>query len=229
VEQGQPEPALEDRLRLLAHRIATSPHNLVSRGDRQDVLGRHVRECVALGGALGIRSGHEWVDVGTGGGLPGLVLALVRPNSRWVLIDATRKKIEEVRSFAVELGLDNVEAVAGRAETLAHDPGFRERFDGAATRALGPLPVVMELCRGFVKPGGTIAAVRGSEQPGEMESARLAAQALRAGTIHSREVPSSARATRVVTMRADGPAPSHFPRRDGIPRSKPLGGPAPSA
>ena len=225
MEQGEPEPpSLDDRLRLLADQIASSPHNLVSRGDREDVLGLHIRECVALAGALDIMPGSAWVDVGTGGGLPGLVLALVRPESCWVLIDATAKKVEEVRSSATALELRNVEVLHGRAETLARDPELRGRFDGAITRAVGPLPVVMELTRGFVRAGGTIAAVRGRRWAEELAAARPAARALRVRDIHSASISTADRETWVVTMRADGPVPPAYPRRDGVPRSKPLGG-----
>jgi 16S rRNA (guanine527-N7)-methyltransferase len=224
VEQGPSGPTLEDRLTLLAARIAESPHNLVSAGDREDVLGRHVRECVALAAVLDIGASAAWADVGTGGGLPGLVLALARPDTSWLLVDATRKKVEAVQGFAAELDLENVEVVHGRAEKLAHEERFREAFDGAISRAVGALPVVMELCRGFVRPGGWLAAVRGRTSPEELEEARAAARMLRLTGIHSARVASEVRATEVVTMRADGPAPPQFPRRDGIPRSKPLGG-----
>lgn len=214
--------ALCERLRLLADLIASSPHNLVSRRDRADVLGLHLEECAALAGMLPVKPGARWIDVGTGGGLPGLVLALCRPDTEWTLLDATRKKVEAVRSFAAALGLRNVIALHDRAERLAHQDGMRGRFEGAVSRALGPLPVVMELCRGFVAPGGTIAAVRGPQWAAEVERARPAARLLRIADLHALPVPVAARPTWVVTMRADGPAPQGCPRPDGIPRTRPL-------
>lgn len=174
-----------------------------------------------------IGTGERWVDVGTGGGLPGMVLALCRPDTHWTLIDATRKKVEAVRSFASALAVGNVEVLHGRAEELAHEQELRERFDGAVARALGSLALVMELSRGFVAPGGTIAAVRGSQCVREVELALPAVPLLHIRDIHSTVVPGVARETWVVTMRADGPVPERFPRRDGIPRTRPLGGVAP--
>ncbi|MGH8932230.1 MAG: 16S rRNA (guanine(527)-N(7))-methyltransferase RsmG [Egibacteraceae bacterium] len=214
---------LARQLELLAELIAASPHNLVSRRDREDVLGRHLLECAGLADALPICAAQRWIDVGTGGGLPGLVLALCRPDTRWTLIDATSKKVEAVRSFTSALDVDNVEVLHGRAEDLAHQDRMRGRFDGAVTRAVGPLALVMELSRGFVAPGGTIAAVRGRQCLNEVERAMPAASLLRIRDIHSTAVPGVARETWVVTMRADGPTPKEFPRRDGIPQSRPLG------
>lgn len=222
MEQGPPLDGRAKRLWLLADLIASSPHNLVSRRDREDVFGLHLQECVALADVLPIRSGERWIDVGTGGGLPGLVLALCRPDTDWTLLDATRKKAEAVRSFAAALDLENVEVLHGRAEELAHQHGRRGQFDGAVTRAVGPLPLVMELSRGFVGPGGTIAAVRGRQWAADIHSARRAACLLRLTDIHSIAVPDAVRETWLVTMCAEGPPPEQYPRADGIPRVKPL-------
>ncbi len=168
--------------------------------------------------------GEDWIDVGTGGGLPGLVLAMRYPESRWVLLDATRKKVEAVRSFADALGLVAVECRHGRAEEVAHEDGMRERFAGAVSRALGPLPVVLELSRSFVRPGGLVAAVRGGQWASELEASAEAVRLLRLRDVHTLVLPTGVREARVVTMRADGPAPVGYPRSDGVPRSRPLGG-----
>jgi 16S rRNA (guanine527-N7)-methyltransferase len=213
----------DERLELLGHLIASSPHNLVSHRDREDVRGRHIEECVALANLLPIRPGEDWIDVGTGGGLPGLVLALCHPDSRWVLLDARRKKVEAVQSFVTRLGLVGVECRHGRAEDVAHEKGMRERFDGAISRALGPLAVVLELSRGFVRPAGLVAAVRGRQWASELEAATEAMRLLRLQKPHTATLPVGVRDGCLVTMRADGPAPAKYPRPDGVPRSRPLG------
>ncbi|MGH8907993.1 MAG: 16S rRNA (guanine(527)-N(7))-methyltransferase RsmG [Egibacteraceae bacterium] len=208
-------------LRLLGELIAGSPHNLVSRRDRGDVLGLHLRECAALAGVLPAGVGERWIDIGTGGGLPGLVLALCRPDTGWTLLDATLKKAEAVRCFASTLGLENVQVLHGRAEELAHQQGMRGQFNGAVTRAVGPLPVVMELSRGFVASGGTIAAVRGRRHATEVEASHRAAHLLHIRDIQTVQVQSTAREAWLVTMHADGPTPSQYPRKTGF-RTKPL-------
>lgn len=212
------------QLDLLADRIATAPHNLVARGERAVVRERHIAECAALVPLLGADAGQAWVDVGTGGGLPGLVLAVLQPDVAWTLIDATRKKTDVVRAIADELALANVEVVTGRAEALAHEARYRERFDGAVSRAVAPLPTLVELCRGFVQPGGVVAAVKGPRWAEEVAAAGEALATLGLDVIHTGVVASPDRSSWVVTMRAMGPAPPAYPRREGRPRSHPLGG-----
>lgn len=217
-------PARSAVLDALAGLIATSPHNLVARGERARLRETHIAECEALHERLEARPGEAWIDVGTGGGLPGLVLAVLEPAVQWTLLDSTRKKIEAVRHFASTLGLDNVETVAGRAEHLAHEPAYRERFDGAVSRAVASLPTLLELCRGFVRPGGRLAAVKGPRWWEELAASDRALEVLRLGAIHSHELASAPRPTWLVTMTALGPTPAAYPRREGRPRSHPLGG-----
>lgn len=214
----------EEALAALADFISASPHNLVARGDRATVREVHITECAALHPVLRPSPGDSWVDVGTGGGLPGLVLAVLEPAVAWTLVDSTRKKVGAVRGFADALGLDNVEVVVGRAERLAHDRAYREQFDGAISRAVAGLPTLVELCRGFVRPGGRLVAVKGPRWNDELAAAAEALAALRLGAVHSEEIASAQRPTWVVTMKALGPTPAAYPRREGRPRSHPLGG-----
>jgi 16S rRNA (guanine527-N7)-methyltransferase len=207
----------------LAELIAGSPHNLVARGERPRV-DVHIEECVAVGQVLAPGAGTRWLDLGTGGGLPGLVLAVCWPRTEWTLLDSTRKKVEAVRSFIGELELDNARALWGRAEDLGWDPAHRERYDGVVSRAVSRLPVVLELSRGFLREGGLVAAVKGAEAGEEVREAGPASRALGLGDIHTLDVTAAARPTTVVTMRARGPAPRGFPRRTGVPTATPLGG-----
>lgn len=216
-----PQAAALDRL---AVQLAASPHNLVARGERATVRERHIAECLSLVPLLPTQPGQAWVDLGTGGGLPGLVLAIMIPAVDWTLIDATRKKVEWVRAVATELELDNVTAVAGRAEVLAHEPQYRERFDGVVSRAVAELVTLVELCRGFVRPAGTVAAIKGPRWMDEVEQAQTALDTLGLAVIHTAVVASPNRPSWLVTMQAMGPVPSTYPRREGRPRSHPLGG-----
>ena len=218
VSAGQrpvPEP-----LQRLAGLIAGAPHNLVARGDRADMLQRHILECDAV--ATRLSPSGRWMDLGTGGGLPGLVLAYRFPAVEWTLVDATAKKVEAVRGFADELGLENVTVAHGRAETLAHDPAHRGRYGGVVCRALAQLPVLLELTRGFLAPDGLLVAMKGPNWNAELQRAGAAQHTLRFREVHSEELPLPDRSSWLVTMRADGPPPPGYPRRDGIPKQQPL-------
>lgn len=181
-----------------------------------------MEECLALARVLDAEAGSRWLDLGTGGGLPGLVLGVVRPDVRWTLVDATRKKVETVGAFAAELGLDNVRVAAGRAETMARDEGFRAAFDGVVARALARLAVAAELARGFLRPGGLLAVVKGSAWRAELAGAGDALRALRFSDAAVTDIGDAVRPTWLVTMRAQGETPRAYPRRDGVPRARPL-------
>lgn len=218
------EPEIEGRLRALAGMIASSPHNLVSRGDRADVYGTHLVECAAYAQHLGLEPGQSWVDVGTGGGLPGLVLAVLAPEVRWTLVDSIGKKTDAVRSFAADLGLDNVVVINGRAEDLAHEAALREQFDGAISRAVAGLPTLVEVLVGFVRPAGLVVAAKGPRWVEEIEEARSALEQLALTEERVVPIPDAVRPTWLVMMRRTGRLARDFPRRAGLPKSQPLGG-----
>lgn len=210
-----PEP-----LQRLARSIALAPHNLVARGDRAMMVERHIVECDVLADHL--TPTGRWMDLGTGGGLPGLVLAYRHPDVEWVLVDATAKKVEAVRRFADELELTNVTPLHGRAESLAHAPGHRGGYSGVVCRALAPLPVLVELARGFLADEAVLAAMKGPNHDAELQSAAAAIRILKYRDVHTEELALPDRASWLVTMRADGPPPPGYPRRDGIPKQQPL-------
>ena len=218
VSAGQSGAA--DRLAQLAELIASSPHNLVAASERPHVLERHVLEGDAL--ATRLQPSGRWMDLGTGGGLPGLVLAVRFPEVHWTLVDATAKKVAAVASFAAALGLGNVMTVHSPAETLAHDPAHRGAYDGVVTRAVAPLQTLVELSRGFLKPGGHLVAVKGPRWEDEVAAAGGALRQLQMRVIHSEVLAAAVRPTWVVTMAADGPPPAGFPRRPGLPKHEPL-------
>ena len=211
---------VEGRLRALAELIASSPHNLVARGERPYVFERHVLECAALSQLL--QPAGQWMDLGTGGGLPGLVLAIEHPDVAWMLVDGTAKKIAAVEEFAAALALGNVRALAGRAEALAHNVSYRGRYDGVVTRALAPLPTLVELARGFLRPGGRLIALKGPGYRAELAEAAPALQRLRLRVSPAQRLPFDVRESWVVTMTAEGAPPEGYPRRDGVPKSDPL-------
>ncbi|MBK8914597.1 MAG: 16S rRNA (guanine(527)-N(7))-methyltransferase RsmG [Phycisphaerales bacterium] len=122
----------------------------------------------------GLRPGSI-VDVGTGGGAPGIPLACVMSDWRVTLVDGTSKKIAACRRIAASCELQNVEAIAGRAEELAGAHDLRERFDIAVARAIGPLNKVLEYLAGFVAVGGECWAFK---TPASAEAERPAAAAL---------------------------------------------------
>jgi 16S rRNA (guanine527-N7)-methyltransferase len=223
VPRGTP-PGAQERLHRLGELIAGSPHNLVSAGDRDRLHDVHIPECVAVVQAIAPKGDQHWIDLGTGGGLPGLVAAILCPTVGWTLIDARHKKISAVEGFIADLGLDNARAVAGRAEVLADDEAYRGLYDGVVSRALARLDVVAELARGFLRARGRLEVVKGPSVDQERGYFQNAANRLRMRETASHRIGSPDRGTVLVSIVAQGGPPRGIPRRDGLPQSAPLGG-----
>jgi 16S rRNA (guanine527-N7)-methyltransferase len=178
-----------------------------------------IEDCLVLVAHLG--DARTVVDVGSGGGLPGLPLKIVRPDLELTLIEADQDKAAFLVHACAELGLEGVNVVARRAEDAGHDPRLREAFDVAVARALAPLPVLAELCLGLVRVGGRLLA-----QKTEGEATRTGERAIEVmgGTVIAvHAAPSGARhAGTVVVIGKTRPTPDAYPRRPGVPNRKPL-------
>src|SRR5947208_4403977 len=163
------------------------------------------------------------VDVGSGGGLPGLPLKIARPELAVTLVEADSGKAAFLVQACARLGLLDVEVVARRAEEVGHDARYRESFDVAVARALAPLPVLVELCLPLVRIGGRLLAQKADKEEGD---AARRAIALLGGSLESVvRAPSSARMTgTVIVIGKLNATPAAYPRRPGRPARKPLGG-----
>jgi 16S rRNA (guanine527-N7)-methyltransferase len=106
------------------HREWNEKINLVSRKDIENLERHHYAPCMAAIKFLKLQPGAKIIDVGTGGGFPGLVLAVLYPNAEFTLVDSVGKKILVVEDIVKRLNLKNVQPVVARAETLSHDHDF---------------------------------------------------------------------------------------------------------
>ena len=163
------------------------------------------------------------LDLGSGGGVPGIVLALARPGVPWTLVDSVRKKADAMRGFVSALELAGIVVVAERAEILGRDPAHRDRYDLVTARACATLPVLAEYALPLVRVGGAVLAWKGAITDDELRSGRAAARLL-GGELEVR--PSGFAALgdhRFVLMRKSTATPDRYPRRPGEPARRPLG------
>jgi 16S rRNA (guanine527-N7)-methyltransferase len=164
------------------------------------------------------------IDVGSGGGMPGLPLKIAFPALRVTLLESVGKKAAFLSEVTEQLRLQDVQVLAERAETAARDPTHRDAYDWATARALGPLPVVVELCAPFLSPGGLLVAQRAGDLDAELTAATPAFKALKLWTRVPIPVHLDGLGSRrgLIVAEKYTATPQTYPRRPGTPRKRPL-------
>ena len=128
--------------------------NLTAIRDADKVWPLHICDSLAIAKLITSAGAKRIIDLGSGGGLPGIPLACADPSLQVTLLDSTRKKIAALERIIAGINLPNVSTQLGRAETLAHQPDLRQSFDGLTARAVAALPLLIEYAAGFVRIGG---------------------------------------------------------------------------
>jgi len=196
-----------DLLERFAAAVRSSPHNLVSTGARTVLWERHVLEAVALSQLLPPPTpGARLLDVGSGGGFPGMVLAIMRPDLHVALLDSRQKKTAFLRSTAHELGVPIV-VLHGRAEDLARRDEHAARYDLVTARAVAPMGRLLPWTLPFLAPGGLLYAVKGERWREELEEAAVVLRRHRGRVVLTPDdpVPRVPGAPRTVIVARDPP------------------------
>lgn len=164
------------------------------------------------------------VDVGTGAGFPGIPLKIIYPTMRVTLVESVGKKAMFCQHVISKLGLEDVEVIQTRAETLGQDPKHRETYDYAVARAVANLNILSEYLLPLVKVGGTMLAQKGESGPAEAQSAEKAMKLLggKLKQIIPVELPGVADDRYLVLVDKIAATPPKYPRKAGIPMKTPL-------
>ena len=199
--------------------------NLTAIDDPAQVETLHFVDSIA--GLLALPDGPATVvDVGAGGGLPGLALRIARPSLRLTLLDATRKKTDYLGAAVQALGLRDppVEVINARAEDVGRDPARRESWDVALARGLAPLNALAELCLPLVGSGGLVVAWKKRDVEEEMRAAARAITVLGGRRLKALPVdlPGLPPDRQLVRLAKERPTPAAYPRRPGVPSKKPI-------
>lgn len=214
---------LIDRLAPLTAMVAEAPTSLSSVVDPSEAEDVHLRDSLSALGLDVVRRARSVVDIGSGAGYPGIPLAMALPAAKFTLLDSVGKKARFAGQAASRLGLENVEAIAGRSEELAATGG-REAFDLALARAVAPLSVLAELASPLLTEGGTLVAWKGArEREEEAEVERLAGRlAMEPDAVFSVIPFEGSRSRHLYLLSKSGPTPEGLPRRPGMARKRPL-------
>jgi 16S rRNA (guanine527-N7)-methyltransferase len=177
----------------------------------------HRDHAAAFVAALAARPPGLGIDLGSGGGVPGLVLATALPAWRWQLVETGARRAAFLDRAVARLGLeDRVEVVSGRAEDLGRTPGARSRADAVTARSFGLPPVTAECAAPLLRPGGVLVVSEPPGGPGDRWDAEGLA-ALGLAVAEHRAGPPA-----VALLVQATPCPARFPRKAGIPAKRPL-------
>lgn len=192
--------------------------------DPVEMTDRHYLDSASPLGRGLIPVGARVIDVGTGAGLPGIPLMILRPDIRVTLLDALKKRVDFLQAVIAELGLA-AEAVHMRAEDAGRNAAHREAYDVAVSRAVAPTPVLLELMLPFVKVGGSAVAWKGPGVQAELMQAGRAAQLLggEAGELIETPVPGRDWQHVLLVCRKKQKTARQYPRKAGTPGKNPLG------
>jgi len=156
------------------------------------------------------------LDLGTGGGVPGLVLALHFPETKWWFLDAMAKRCAFLRQSISDLGLSSsVRVLEGRAEELGRNTDLRSSFQVVTARSFGAPALVAECAAPFLSTGGRLVV---SEPPAPVPADRWPAEGLAQVGLRRTDSPTDA----LAVIEQFAPCPEQFPRRTGVPTKRPL-------
>ncbi len=145
--------------------------NLTAIKDDEGIAVKHFLDCLLVSKVADFKNGMSVIDVGTGAGFPGLVIAAAYPDVNVTLLDSTGKKLKAVENMAEEMGVKNVKIVHSRAEEVGKNSEFRGKYDFATARAVAELRVLLEYTLPFVKVGGSFLSLKGATAKEEIDGA----------------------------------------------------------
>lgn len=188
-----------------------------------DFINKHYIDSLLLGQCQEFLEGKRIIDVGTGGGFPGIPLAILYPEKEFVLLDSLKKRLKIIDELCQEIKISNVTTYHGRAEDAGKEKSMRESFDVCVSRAVANLSTLCELCIPLVKKGGNFIAYKGPAVNDELKEAKKAIKIL-GGKITRVEFPMGQKdlehAFAIIEKIAD--TPGKYPRKAGDPSKKPI-------
>jgi 16S rRNA (guanine527-N7)-methyltransferase len=209
------------QLLCLLELVAGSQHALTSVRDPEAGVDVHVADSLTGLCEPAVREARRMADLGSGGGFPGLVLAIARPDTHVTLVESVGKKAAFLVAAAAGLGLGNTTVVAARAESWPSGVGT---CDLVTARALAPLGVLLEYAAPLLAQEGALVAWKGRRDADEERVARSAASQLGMSAPSSRKVSADGTPERHLYLsRKVASTPPRFPRRQGMARKRPLG------
>lgn len=198
--------------------------NLTSITDPGEFIKKHYVDSAAVGGFSQMKEAETIIDVGTGAGFPGVPLAILFPEKKFMLMDSLNKRIKIIEEICREVDLRNVTLRHARAEELAQSREYREQFDLCVSRAVANLAVLSEYCLPFVRVGGWFAAYKTGAAEEELKESLCAVDLLGGRLEESKQINIKGYDLdhRILMIRKVKTTLPKYPRKAGTPAKEPL-------
>ncbi|KPU26446.1 16S rRNA methyltransferase [Caloranaerobacter sp. TR13] len=198
--------------------------NLTAIEDDKEIDIKHFLDSLTLLKTDYIKDNYRIIDIGTGGGFPGIPLKIVKNDVELVLMDSLQKRIKFLDLVINELGLSNIKAIHGRAEDFGRDVEYREKFDIAVSRAVASLNILSEYCLPFVKVGGYFIAMKGPDVDIELKESEKALKLLGGKVLDKIQIklPLSDITHTLIIIEKINKTLTKYPRKAGKPKKNPL-------
>jgi 16S rRNA (guanine527-N7)-methyltransferase len=199
-------------------------YSLTAIHDPEKVRVKHFLDSFSCYLAMENTPAETLIDVGSGPGFPGIPLKVLLPELKVTLVDSVRKKTDFCQHIIDVLNLEGIDVKRERAERLANDPRYREKYDWAVARAVAHLSELSEYLIPFVRLGGRMLAMKGESGPAEAHEASEAIKLLggELSRVRHLTLPGVAENRYLVVVEKKASTPDRFPRRVGIPQKRPL-------
>ena len=219
-QYGLPAAAPE-RLAVLLELVAGEPSSITTVRDPAQGVDVHVADSLVALELAEVRKARRIADLGSGGGFPGLVLAIALPEAHVAMVESVGRKVAFIGGAIERLGLANASAIPARAEEWAQGLGAH---DLVTARALAPLPVLVEYAAPLLALGGSLAAWKGARDAAEEADGRAAAAALGMSdpAPHAVQPFATAQRRNLYLSSKLSPTPPKYPRRAGMARKRPI-------
>lgn len=198
--------------------------NLTTITEYSEVVIKHFADSAAIGCITDMNGNIDVIDVGTGAGFPGIVLKIVYPQLSVVLLDSLNKRVNFLKNVITELGLTDISAIHGRAEDIARNKDYREKFDLCVSRAVANMSSLSEYCLPFVKVGGRFIPYKADGCDEEVKTASKAVNTLggKIRKIESYVIPDTDICRKFVVIDKLRNTSAKYPRKAGLPTKEPL-------
>lgn len=198
--------------------------NLTTITEYSEVVIKHFADSAAIGCITDMNGNIDVIDVGTGAGFPGIVLKIVYPQLSVVLLDSLNKRVNFLENVITELGLTDISAIHGRAEDIARNKDYREKFDLCVSRAVANMSSLSEYCLPFVKVGGRFIPYKADGCDEEVKTASKAVNILggKIRKIESYVIPDTDICRKFVVIDKLRNTSAKYPRKAGLPTKEPL-------